>query len=298
MTTGSFYRTVMNVSEEMDEAVVRRAVAAVFHALRDDLAPDATAQVRARLPPELADVWDEAPAGERRAPEREQFYARVANDGGLASLGEARWLTLAVFAALGSLLSAGESDEVLAVLPGDLKALWADAQRPRTDDSPAPRTGPVRVQDVMSPDPVTIGPSAALRTARMTMIDHEIRHLPVVGDGRRLMGIITDRDLRSAAVAPALLEHLSGCARRRLRSATAPLEQLQVRDVMTWPVVTTRRGAPVAEAAAIMHAGRFGSLPVVEDGVLVGIVTERDALRALAATLCPVRGADPDTYFW
>ena len=295
MTTRSFYQAVMDLSEEVDEALVTRAVAAVLHAMRDGLAPDAAAHVRAQLPPELADVWEQAPAGGCPAPDCEWFYARVASEAGLASPGEARWMTLAVFAALGSVLS-GESGHI-GPLSGDLQELWTEAQRPRGEDRP-PRTGPVRVQDVMSPDPITIEPSASLRTARALMIEHEIRHLPVVDEGRRLIGIITDRDLRSAAVAPALIEHLPPRARRRLRRASAPLEQLRVRDVMTWTVVTTRRGAPVAEAAAIMHAGRFGSLPVVEDGVLVGIVTERDALRALAATLCPVRGADPDTYLW
>ena len=299
MTVGSFYRAVMDVSEETDEALVKCATAAVLHALRDRLTSAESSHVRAQLPAELKEVWDEAATAERQPLklDREHFYDRVACDACLPSHGQARWMTLAVFTALQEQLSPGEAGHVLAQLPHDLKEVWEDA-RPTDDDRPAPRSAPMQVREVMSPDPITIGPSASLREARAMMIEREVRHLPVVDDGRHLIGIITDRDLRSAAVAPALGEHLSARARRRLRRATEPLEKLRVRDVMTWSVVTTTRSAPIAQAAAIMHERRLGSLPVLDEGVLVGIVTERDALRALARTLAPVRGADPDTYFW
>ena len=67
---------------------------------------------------------------------------------------------------------------------------------------------------------------------------------------------------------------------------------------MTWQVVTIGPQAPMAQAAAVMANFRVGSLPVVEGGRLVGIVTEHDVLKALAATLPCIRGADPDTYLW
>jgi CBS domain-containing protein len=60
---------------------------------------------------------------------------------------------------------------------------------------------------------------------------------------------------------------------------------MRVKDVMTWDAVTTEPGALLAQAAALMFEGRFGSLPVMEKGKLVGIVTERDVLKALAQTL-------------
>jgi len=47
-----------------------------------------------------------------------------------------------------------------------------------------------------------------------------------------------------------------------------------------------------------MFEHRIGSLPVRGEGALVGIVTERDIFKALMMTIIPVRGADPDTYFW
>lgn len=154
------------------------------------------------------------------------------------------------------------------------------------------------VKDVMSRDPITIDPEAPVATAVATMRERAVRHLPVVDDAGRLVGMVTDRDLRSALVAPAIVEYLSPAARRRLRAMTESIESLRVRDVMTWSAVTTEPHAPVAQAAALMLEGRFGGLPVVEDGVLVGIVTERDVLRALAAMLPAVRGIDPDAFFW
>ena len=60
------------------------------------------------------------------------------------------------------------------------------------------------VRDVMTRRPITVDPDAPLATAAAVMREKAIRHLPVVDDAGRLVGIITDRDLRSAALAPAL----------------------------------------------------------------------------------------------
>jgi acetoin utilization protein AcuB len=154
------------------------------------------------------------------------------------------------------------------------------------------------VKDAMTRNPITIDPDAPLATAMATMTERQVRHLPVVDDQERLVGMITDRDLRNAAFSPALAEYLSRGAQRRLRGLAETFQDMRVRDAMTWGVVTTSPQAPLAQAAAIMAEGRFGSLPVVEGGKLIGLVTERDVLKALATTLPAVRGLDPDTYFW
>jgi CBS domain-containing protein len=156
----------------------------------------------------------------------------------------------------------------------------------------------VSVREVMSRAPITVDPDAPIATARATMQEKEIRHLPVVDDSGRLLGMVSDGDLRSAAFAPGFEEYLSAEGRRRLRSLGESLENLRVRDVMTWDAVTIASGAPLAQAAALMFERRIRSLPVVDSGRLVGIVTERDVLKALAATLPAVRGVDPDTFLW
>ncbi|HBH01703.1 MAG: hypothetical protein A2W08_02075 [Candidatus Rokubacteria bacterium RBG_16_73_20] len=156
----------------------------------------------------------------------------------------------------------------------------------------------LRVRDVMTRDPFTIDPDAPVATAMAVMRQKEIRHLPVVDGAGRLLGVLSDRDLRSAAVAPALAEHLSRGARRRLHGIGATLESLRVRDAMTWGVVTTVPEATLAHAAAVMLERRVGSLPVCEEGRLVAMLTERDVLKALLMEMPPVRGLDPDTFLW
>jgi len=151
----------------------------------------------------------------------------------------------------------------------------------------------MKIKNVMTPSPFTIDPEAPLATAIVVMRDRQLRHLPVVDDAGRLVGILTDRDLRSAVLAPVLAEHLSAAGRRRLASVGRALEHLRVRDAMTWDAVTTTPAAELAEAAAVMLERGFGSLPVVEGGRLVGIVTERDVLRALASSVPAVKGMDP-----
>lgn len=141
------------------------------------------------------------------------------------------------------------------------------------------------VKSVMSGSPVTAGPDAPLRQAVNLMRERKIRHLPVVDEGGRLVGILTDRDVRHAALVPALAEHLTWEVRR--------LKALRVRDVMTWSVVTTHPEATLTQAGLTMFQRRIGSLPVVDDGRLVGILTETDILGVLGAG-----EADPDWFVW
>lgn len=154
------------------------------------------------------------------------------------------------------------------------------------------------VRDMMTRRPITIDPEARLTDASAMMRDNQIRHLPVVDDNGQLVGIITDRDLRSAAMAPSVVEFLPPDLRQAVERAATLLEGLRVKDAMTWSVVTTRPDASVPEAGAVMFQHRIGSLPVRTNGELVGIVTERDIYKALMAEIRPVRGSDPDTFFW
>jgi acetoin utilization protein AcuB len=154
------------------------------------------------------------------------------------------------------------------------------------------------VRELMTAHPMTIDPEAPVETAVEVMRERELRHLPVVDGQGHLVGIVTDRDLRGAILGPAVAEYLPAIRRGRLQALARSLDEVQVRYVMTGDVITIGPAAPVEQAAAIMLDARIGCLPVVEDRRLVGIVTERDVLRAVAATLPSLKGADPDEYFW
>ena len=156
----------------------------------------------------------------------------------------------------------------------------------------------MQVRDVMTARPMTIDPEAPLETAVAVMRERRVRHLPVVDDAGRLVGIVTDRDLRSAILGPAIAEYASTTDRGRLQALAGDLQDVRVGHVMTRGALTTGPDASVAQAAAVMADARVGSLPVVEGQRLVGILTEHDVLKALAATLPAVKGADPDEYFW
>ena len=116
----------------------------------------------------------------------------------------------------------------------------------------------MRVAEIMSTRVRTIGPadSAELAWDRMQM--HRIHHLVVVRDSE-ILGILTDRDLGSA----------HGREVREGRS---------VRDLMTASVITTPSNGTVRQAANLLRGHRAGSLPVVDNGKLVGIVTVWDFL--------------------
>ena len=155
----------------------------------------------------------------------------------------------------------------------------------------------MKVKDVMAKGPITIDPEAPLGTALDVMRTKQVRHLPVVDDAGQLVGIITDRDLRQAAFAPAVAEFLSVRAQRRLRVLGERLENLRVRDAMTWVVVQTHPEAPLAHAALVMSERRVGSLPVVDGGKLVGLLTERDVLGALSRE-GTISEFDPEGFLW
>ena len=127
------------------------------------------------------------------------------------------------------------------------------------------------VKDWMNPRPLTIGPGATLAEAKSTMERYWIRHLLVV-EGNALLGMFSDRDLRAASL-PAAAEFAPAAREARL-------EQVAVHDAMTRDPQTVRSDATLQEVARMMLEGRLGALPVVDDGRLVGIITETDILRA------------------
>jgi acetoin utilization protein AcuB len=129
----------------------------------------------------------------------------------------------------------------------------------------------MRVEQWMNQDLVTVTPDESFRTAMHLIRQKGIRHLPVV-EGKCLVGIVTDRDLRQAAP--------SGATSLSIHELHYILEKLSVREIMTKHVVSVRPDQTVEEAALLLLGHRIGGLPVVRDGELVGIITETDILQA------------------
>ena len=133
----------------------------------------------------------------------------------------------------------------------------------------------MRVGDVMTRTLVTTPSETSVPEAQARLTQEGIRHLLVTGEGGELLGIVTDRDIRLNLPSPAT--SLSVWEMKGL------LDRLTVGEIMTKAVITVGPRREVGEAAVLMLEHKIGALPVLEDGRLVGIVTETDLLRALAA---------------
>ena len=126
----------------------------------------------------------------------------------------------------------------------------------------------LRVRDAMTREVVTLEPEASVAQALCLCRVHDIRHLPVVKDGR-LIGLVSDRDLRD--VSPP----------RGTREEENTLGWVRVQDMMTTDLVTIHPLDTVEHAARELHERRIGCLPVIADRELVGVITSSDMIRTL-----------------
>ncbi|HSD52379.1 MAG TPA: CBS domain-containing protein [Candidatus Methylomirabilis sp.] len=127
------------------------------------------------------------------------------------------------------------------------------------------------VKNHMKPDPVTVKKDDSFRYALKLIRKEGFRHLPVL-DGKKLVGIVTDRDLRQAAPSPATT--------LEVHELNYLLERLKIEAIMTKKVITVTPMTNLRDAAKLLFAHKIGCLPVVEHEELVGIITEGDILRA------------------
>jgi acetoin utilization protein AcuB len=127
------------------------------------------------------------------------------------------------------------------------------------------------VKDFMTRHPVMVPPTTPAAEAQKILRENKIRHLPIVGDGKRLAGLITRQRL---GVSPTDLGSLN------VWEITRFLSSLTVKDMMVKgkDVITTAPVATLEEAAQTMATKKIGCLVVLEQGVVVGIITETDLL--------------------
>jgi acetoin utilization protein AcuB len=130
-----------------------------------------------------------------------------------------------------------------------------------------PKARPVHqfptVRQYMTPSPHSIGPTRSLSVARKMMLEHQVRHLPVL-DGGRIIGLVSERDLL-------LVESLPGVNPTDVR----------VEEAMVQSVFTAEPDTPIADVVQTMLERKLGSAVVLDGGRVVGVFTTIDALVAL-----------------
>ena len=130
------------------------------------------------------------------------------------------------------------------------------------------------VSQWMTKSVLTIKPHDTLKQARELMTKHRVNQLPVIVDDK-VVGIVTDRDVRDAY--PSSMRLLRG------KDIEEFADSHTVEEVMTFNVVTLGPDASLREAAQHVRKQRFGALPIVAHGKLVGIITRSDLLDAALA---------------
>ncbi len=118
-----------------------------------------------------------------------------------------------------------------------------------------------RVKDFMTTDLFTVGPGEPIESIARRMDRKRIRHVPVEGDGRQLVGVVS------------CFEILRQFGQRRRPVGSDPIS---VREIMDCSPIAVSPDAPIREAIDQMQRNSVDCLPVVSEGRLVGIVTERD----------------------
>jgi CBS domain-containing protein len=151
---------------------------------------------------------------------------------------------------------------------------------------------PLTVRDIMETGVATVYPEDSIERVLRTMREHELPAIPVVNEGDRCIGIITEADLvmggeEADLHLPHYFELFGGFVflestkkfEARLRKAVGAT----ARDLMTEDPVTIDPDATVEEAGRVIASRKHNRLPVVEHGRLVGVVTRIDVLDALTA---------------
>lgn len=140
------------------------------------------------------------------------------------------------------------------------------------------------IRNVMSQPALTVHPTTPLKDVARLLVEHRISGLPVVDEGGRVLGVVSEADLLLKEQGP---EHVSHRHFARLlgestetRAQLAKLDATTAGDAMSAPAITITGDRPIAEAAALMTSRGINRLPVVDDGTLVGVVSRADLISA------------------
>ncbi len=133
------------------------------------------------------------------------------------------------------------------------------------------------VKDRMTRNPMSITPDTSFPDAFRILREKKIRHLPVMDEKHKLVGIVTQTDLLHASP--------SSATTLTVFEINYLLANLHVQEVMSRSPVTVSDDEPLEEAARVMVRKKIGCLPVMHNGDLVGVITETDIFEAFAEIL-------------
>lgn len=133
------------------------------------------------------------------------------------------------------------------------------------------------VKDVMTKVPITLGPTDSLRKARGVMEKDRIRHIPIVSAHGIFLGLLSQRDFLRASVS-----NLAGLGENEIEEIET---SIPLAECMNAEVMTITGDYSLYKAGQMMLSHKFGCLPVVEEGRLVGILTESDFVQLSLAFL-------------
>ena len=144
------------------------------------------------------------------------------------------------------------------------------------------------VSEIMTREPYTMGPDDTLETARQMMAEHRIRHIPVVNKDGSLMGLVSQRDVLAAEDSTVL----------NTAGDKSPERYVAVSSIMTTPVQTTEENSSLRGTAMFLQQHKLGCLPVIDKGVLTGIITDADFVGVAINLMEQLEDAEPqDTQF-
>ncbi|MBC17638.1 CBS domain containing membrane protein [Pseudodesulfovibrio profundus] len=130
------------------------------------------------------------------------------------------------------------------------------------------------IKNWMTKDVLTLSQDRSMMKASKLMKDKAVSCMPIVDDDDRLVGILSDRDIKDASPSKATTLDM--------HELYYLLSDIKIKDIMTKKVVTIRPDETVEKAAVLMLEGHFGSLPVVDDDrKVVGIITDTDVFKVL-----------------
>lgn len=143
----------------------------------------------------------------------------------------------------------------------------------------------ITIAEVMTPDVYTLGPDDSLAQARSMMVEKHIRHIPIVNQQQEVLGLLTHRDLLSAADSV-----LSG---RESGKAGESESSIPVSQAMVTHLDSVDENASLRGAAIHLQRHKHGCLPVLREGRLVGIITDSDFVGVAINLLEQLEEVDP-----